>query len=246
MMECAGIAFGILALLGPVQETLVYGAPDSAGSEDLAKAAQAMAARCKSYGYKGILAVPIEEEGRTGIQVISDTGFTPEMKRMLDGFAQLSCSSVEIRFRRPLTEIEKEQYQPGADPSQDKAPSGVRWFRFRGSEEEPVLLRDFPVIVKSEILSRQARVKSGAMQRSWEVNGLKTRELLELEKKGRLGTPYLIIDGGVIEALALTTFKTNEEGKRVAAERAGFSPSLRWVREALSWPMPFCLRGGCE
>lgn len=238
------IAAGILFFSAPPQEAMVYTAQDSASAEDLAKTAQAMSARCKAYGYKGVLAAPAEMVCRRIIQVTCETAITPEMKLTLDGFAQLSCSSVELRFPHPLTEIEKEQYQAGSGSLQETTPDGARWFRFRNPEDASVLLRDVPVILKSEILTRQLKDKSGQVQWSWEVNPLKSREILETERKSRLGVPYLLIDGWAIEAAPLTTLEKDDNGRIVAVERVGFAPTQRLVRVALAFPMPCSLRGG--
>ena len=232
---------GITLLMSVPGEFLLYKVPEKATPEDLAKVAAAMTARCKAHGYKGMQASIVEREGRQSLQISSDSGFTPEMRLILNEFAWKSGSSIELRFPVVLTDVEKEQYQAHANPREDKAPPGAKWFRSRAFEVPPVLLRDTPVVTKSEILQKSSKDKTGGFTTLWEISRLQTRELREVERKLKLGTPFLILDGWVVGKVTLTEMEKNEEGQLITAERMSFVPSSALVREALLNPMPFAL-----
>ncbi len=223
-------------------DCLYYRAPDSASPEDLTKAAQAMAARCRNYGYKGIQTVVLEREGRKVIQVLCESGLTPEMKAVLNAFGRMSGSSVELRFPAALTFVEKEQYRPGLRPSEDRAPAGTKWFRFRLPDETPVLLRDDPVVTRGEIQMRTIKDRSGSPKMFWDISQLQSREIRDAERKGKLGSPYLVMDGWAIESVSLNTLEKNEEGRIVPASRLYFTPTSHIVQEALANPMPLTLQ----
>jgi hypothetical protein len=155
--------------------------------------------------------------------------------------AQLSGSSVEVRFPAYLSEVEKEQYQARPNPCDDTSPPGASWYRFRNPDETPVLLREEPVATRNEILMRTVKDKSGSTRTFWELSVLQTREIREAERKGKLGTPYLLLDGLVVEAVPLSTLEKNDEGKIVPAPKMSFTPVSHLVQVALANPMPFSL-----
>jgi hypothetical protein len=229
----------------PVQDDCTFfRTPESATAEDASKAAQAFATRCRNYGYKGIQTTVVERDGRKLIQVLCDLGLTPEMKSVLNDFARLSGTSVELRFpAAALTDVEKEQFRPGARAADDTAPPGTKWFRFRNPEFSPVLLRDTPVATRGEIQMRTQKERSGSTRIYWDLSLLQTREIREAEKKARLGTPILIMDGWAIEPVNLNTLEKNPEGRIVPALRLYFMPTSHVVQEALAHPMPFTLEG---
>ncbi|MBV8881988.1 MAG: hypothetical protein JO332_18675 [Planctomycetaceae bacterium] len=218
-----------------------YLTPESASAEEAAKAAQAFAARCKDYGYKGIQTTVVERDGRRLVQILCDGGLTLEMKSTLNAFARLSGTSVELRFPAVLSGVDKEQFQPGARPSEDKAPAGTRWFRFRTPDDPPVLLRDDLVSTRGEIQMKTQKEKTGLIRTFWEISPLQTREIREAETKGKLGAPYLVMDGVAIEPVQLNTLERNEEGRIVPATKFYFTPTSRVVQDALANPMPFVL-----
>jgi len=176
------------------------------------------------------------------VRVTCESGFSPDMMAILNAFTQLSAASVELRFPATLSDAQKEQYQPGTHPSEDKAPAGAKWYRHPWSGQRPILLRDEPFVPKSEILLKYVKDRYGKVRTSWEIGSLQTRLLREAERKGRLGTPYLIIDGLAVEAVPLKGMEKNEEGKVVLSDRLGFVPASRVVREILANPMPFSLQ----
>jgi len=90
---------------------------------------------------------------------------------------------------------------------------------------------------------RTVKDKSGNTRVFWELNSLQSREIRELERKGKLGTPYLLMDGYVLEAVALTTLERNDEGKIVPAQKLSFTPVMHVVQVALANPLPFALQG---
>lgn len=232
----------LLSLLCPVvDETVVYRAPEGADPDDLSLAAQALVARCKAYGYKGIHAVVLDNVCSKYIHVTCATGFTPEMKRTLNVFARLSASSVELRFPAVLTDVEKEQYQSRPNPAQDTAPQGTQWHRCWNSEEAPVLLRKAPLVTRSDLALREVKDRNGGVRRIWEISSLQTRAIRAAEKKGKLGSPSLLVDGWVVEEVVLNAFEKNEEGKTVPAERMSFTSVSRVLREVLAYPMPVAL-----
>jgi len=240
MSFIAGLLLSVAA--ASAEDCLYYRAPDSATPEDLTKAAQAMAARCRNYGYKGIQTVVMEREGRKVVQVLCESGLTPEMKAVLNAFGRMSGSSVELRFPAVLTVIEKEQYQPGLRPSDDRAPVGTKWFRFRLPDEAPILLRDNPVVTRGEIQMRTIKDRSGSPRMFWDISQLQSREIRDAERKGKLGSAYLVMDGWAIEPVALNTLEKNEEGRIVPASRLYFTPTSHIVQEALANPMPLTLQ----
>ncbi len=240
MLLIAGLLLSVAAT--PPEDYLYYRIAESASPEDIAKAAQAMTTRCRNYGYKGVQTAVIEREGRKVVQVTCEGGRTPEMKAVLNGFGRMSGSAVELRFPVVLTDVEKEQYRPGDRPADDKAPAGTKWFRFRNVDEAPVLLRDELVVTRGEIQMRMVKDRSGSPKSFWDISQLPSREIRDAERKGKLGTPYLIMDGWAIEAVTLNTLEKNEEGKVVPAARLYFTPTSRIVQEALANPMPFMLQ----
>lgn len=238
------IAAFLLSMSQPVlDDCIYYPLPESAGAEESSKAAQALAARCRGYGYKGIQTTVIECDGRKSVQVLCDMGLTPEMKTTLTQFSRLSGTSVELRFPLLLSDVDREQYQPGARPSEDKAPPGARWFRYRNPELPPVLLRETPVVTKGEMQMKTKKERSGSTRTFWEISSLQSREIREAEKKSKLGIPVLVMDGWAIEPVPLNTLEKNEEGRIVSAPRLYFMPTSSIVQEALAHPMPFVLDG---
>lgn len=221
---------------------LYYRGPDSVDPDELPKAMAALTARCRDYGYKGIQTVIVERQCRKVIQVTCDSGFTAEMKHTIDLLATLGGTSVELRFPARLKEVEKEQYKARTNPCDDTTPPGASWYRFRNSEEIPVLLRDEPLITKNEIQTRTVKDKSGAPRTYWELTTMQTREIRDLERKGRLGAPYLLFDGFVAESVPLTTLEKNDEGKIVPAARMSFAPVQHLLQVALANPLPFELQ----
>lgn len=228
--------------LAAPQDGLYYRAPDSVDPDDLPKAMAAFIARCRDYGYKGIHMTIVEQQCRRVIQVTCESGLTDEMKRTLDSLAQLGATSVELRFPATLKETEKEQYQARPNPCDDTSPPGASWYRFRNPEEAPVLLRDEPLITKGEIQMRIVKEKSGEMRTYWELTAMQTREIRELERKGRLGTPVLLLDGLIAEAVPLVTLEKNDEGKIVPAAKMSFTPVQHIVLVAMANPLPFALQ----
>jgi len=235
---------GLLLAAGATsaEDCLYYRAPDAASPEDLTKAAQAMATRCRNYGYKGIQTLVLEREGRKVVQVLCESGLTPEMKAVMNAFGRMSGSSVELRFPAVLSDVEKQQYRPGFRPSDDRAPSGTKWVRFRIPDETPVLLRDDPSVTRGEIQIRTVKDRTGTPRMFWDISQLQSRELRDAERKGKLGSPYLVMDGWAIESVALNTLERNEEGRIVPAARLYFTPTSHIVQEALANPMPFMLQ----
>ncbi len=229
-------------MLAAPPDAVFYRAPDSIDPDDLPKAMAAFSARCRDYGYKGIQTVIVERQCRKVIQVTCESGLTAEMKRTLDVLAELGGTSVELRFPAWLKEREKEQYQARPNPCDDTSPPGASWYRFRNPEEAPVLLRDEPLITKGEIQMRKAKDKSGGERAYWELTALQTREIRELERKGKLGAPYLLMDGFVAEIVPLTTLEKNDEGKIVPAPRMSFAPVQHVLQVALTHPLPFVLQ----
>lgn len=240
MSFIAGLLLSMAATAA--EDCLYYRAPDAASPEDLTKAAQAMAARCRNYGYKGIQTVVMEHEGRKVVQVLCESGLTPEMKAVLNAFGRMSGSSAELRFPVVLTEVKKEQYRPGLRPSDDRAPAGTKWYRFRIPDETPILLRDDPVVTRGEIQMRTIHDKTGSPRMFWDISQLQSREIRDAERSGKLGSPYLVMDGWAIESVALNTLEKNEEGRIVPASRLYFTPTSHIVQEALANPMPFMLQ----
>lgn len=230
-----------LLSLASTEDCVFYRTPENAAAEDVTRSAQAMAARCKNYGYKGIHTTVVERDGRKLVQVLCDGGLTPEMKATIDLFAGISGSAIELRFPVVLTDIEKQQYRPGAKPSEDKAPPGMRWFRFRSSEDAPVLLKDEFMSKGSEIQMRTQKESTGKTKTYWDISLLQTRELQKAEIE-KLGHPYLVGDGWALEAVVLNTLEKNEEGKIVPAQRFYFTPKSAILQEALIAPMPFPLQ----
>jgi hypothetical protein len=238
----------LLAILGvfllsppPRTEGLTYGVPGNPGTEEVDKAVRQFAARCKGYGYKGIHAIRTERAGASYVQVTCETGITPAMQGTLNAFAELSGSSVEIRFPKYLSDVESEQYGWAWDPAEDRAPEGTKWFRPWNSEAPPLLLRDKPRVTKSEILQTTVRDAGGREMVVWELSRLKTREIHQADRIEKLGTPYLLADGFVVEALDLVTTARNDDGQLMSAPRASFSPTSRITREVLLHPLPFAL-----
>jgi hypothetical protein len=237
------IAAGIAALLlFQSHDNLYYRAPDNVDPDDLPKAMAAFSARCKAYGYKGIQTAIVDRACRKVIQVSCESGLTDEMKRTLDILSQLGGTSVELRFPAYLKDVEKEQYQARPNPCDDTSPPGASWYRFKDCAEPAVLLRDSPLITKNEIQFRTVKDKSGSPRVFWELTALQTREIRELERKGKLGTPYLLLDGVVVEAVPLMTLEKNDEGKIVPAQKLSFTPVLHVVQVALANPLPFALQ----
>jgi hypothetical protein len=229
-------------LLSISGQEILYKAPDEATPQELSKAAKALAARCLGYGYRGIQTTIVDRGCSKVIQVTCETGFTPEMMITLNAFAQLSATTVELKFPAFLTDIQREQYQPGANSKDDKAPPGARWIRRYGPEGSPLLLRDAPIVTKSDILPRLIKDRGSVTRQIWEINPLLTRTIREEERRGRLGTPVLLIDGWALEAVALHGLEKNEEGRTILADRMSFVPVSRVVREILATPLPFALR----
>jgi hypothetical protein len=231
-------------------ECLTYCVPGDPGPEETAKGVRIFSSRCRAYGYRGIHTAITRLEGVTYVQVTCETGITPAMKRVLGAFAELSGSSVEIRFPYSLCEVEGEQYGWEPDPAEDRAPEGTGWFRPWKSETAPVLLRNTPLVAKADLLQTVIRDGSGKDHVIWELSKLKTRELQKADRSGNLGVPYLIMDGFVLDSLALTTRTRNEDGEAVPMPRASFSPNSRFIRELLLKPLPFaflpCEAPGCK
>jgi hypothetical protein len=247
----------LLALLGlgfmappSRSECLTYCVPGNPGVEEAAKGVRILASRCRAYGYRGIRTAITQLDGVTYVQVTCETGITPAMKRILSAFAELSGSSVEIRFPYSLSEVESEQYGWEAESAEDRAPPGTNWFRPWKSEAAPVLLRDTPLVTRADILQTVLRDRTGKDRVIWELSKLKTRELQKADRSGNLGVPYLILDGFVLDSLALTTRTRNEDGEAVPMPRASFSPNSRFIRELLLNPLPFafvpCEAPGCK
>lgn len=224
-------------------EPITYAASDCATPEELQKCAAAMAARCKAHGYRGVQTETVESDGLRGIRLSCETGFTPDMRSVLNAWAAMSGTSVEVRVQVRLSDVEREQFQAGRTPAEDKAPPGARWVRFRGGTETPVLLRETPAAAKGDIVLRNLKERAGgAPLQLWEISRERTREFREADRKEKLGGPVLVLDGFAVEALSITDQEKNEEGRWVPAERWTFTPSSRIVRMALSHPMPLALQ----
>lgn len=234
---------GLLLTLVQVvpDDCLFYRTPENASAEEASKAAQAFAARCRDYGYKGIQTTVVERDGRRLVQVLCESGWTSEMKSTMNAFARMSGSSVELRFPVTLSDVEREQYQPGQKPENDTAPPGAKWYRYRNPDESPVLLRDAPAAKGGEIQMRTQKERSGSIRTYWDLSLLQSREIREAEKKGRLGDPVLVLDGWAVESVVLNTLERNEEGRIVPAQRLYFTPASTVVQHALANPMPFPL-----
>jgi hypothetical protein len=238
------ILAGLLVALAasPLDDTIYYRAPESASAEDLAKAAEALATRCGNYGYKGIRTAVVDRGGRRMVQVLCEGGLTPEMKAVLNAFGRLSGSWVELRFPAVLRDAEKEQYRPGAQSSEDRAPAGAMWLRFRDPDQAPVLVRNEPVVTRGEMQVRTIKDASGSPRVFWDLSQLRSREIRAAQQKVSLDVPYLIMDGWVIEAVAMNSLEKNQEGKIVPAARLYFRPTSSIAQEALAHPMPVTLQ----
>ncbi|HVR87698.1 MAG TPA: hypothetical protein VMU54_25450 [Planctomycetota bacterium] len=237
------IIAGLLAAAAAsaADDSLYYRAPESSSAADLAQAAQALARRSQNFGYKGVEAAVVKRDGRMVVQLSCEGGLTPEMKGVLNAFGRMSGSSVELRFPSVPNDVVRDQVRPGLRPSEDRAPAGTKWIRFRNPDEAPVLVRDELAVSRGEIRMRSIRDRSGSPRVFWDISQLRSREIQEADRKARLGSPYLVMDGWAIEAVALNTLERNEEGQIVPAARLYFAPMSRIVQEALANPMPLTL-----
>ncbi|HLY75164.1 MAG TPA: hypothetical protein VKU80_13670, partial [Planctomycetota bacterium] len=156
---------------------------------------------------------------------------------------RMSGSSVELRFPAVQNDVKKEKRDPPRlRSSVDKGAAGTTWLRFRDSDQAPVLFCDEPVVNRGEIQMRTIKDKSGSPRVFWDISQLRSREIRDAEGKAWVGSPYLVMDGWLIESVALNTLERNEEGQIVPAARLYFTPSSRITLEALIYPMPITLQ----
>ena len=236
----------LLAGMAPDLGKIRLEAPPKATLEEVTIAAQNLAARCKSYGYKGVRTRVSEERDKKWVEVECDSGFTAEMVGMIRVFGAIRGASIEIRFPYERTEAELEQYQPGADTAQDRAPRGARWYRCLAPKSPPLLLLDSPAVVRQDILITYRRNRRGVMQLSCDISRTRTREIERADLRHRLGTPYLILDGRILQPIHLIRKEIDRDNKRiVTAERASFFPYGSGLREVLLYPLPVTLTLGC-
>jgi hypothetical protein len=106
------ILVGSAAIPGilPTGESMLLWGPADATPEDMESAARAVLVRCRGYGFRGIRATVVEEAGRKGMRLSSDSGFTPTMKVALRRLTGTSGHAVAIRFPYEMTGEECEQY----------------------------------------------------------------------------------------------------------------------------------------
>lgn len=109
-----------LAIQDP-PKSITFSPPKDAKPADVEKAAKAMEKRCSDYGYKGVKA-----KVENGEVVLScESGVTSAMQPRIKELATRAYSKVEFMLGYPLSEQEREQYEPGKT-----APKGASWFNF--------------------------------------------------------------------------------------------------------------------
>lgn len=134
----------LLALVLQDPIALQFEAPQKAKSEDLKKAAEALAARCTAVGYPGVTAKVVNAKKATFIELARKEGFTPAMRqRIKDKLAVAHPIAPELLTDYKRSNAEADLYpQPLndiADPSKAKAPPGAKWVHIRSYWGTPKL-----------------------------------------------------------------------------------------------------------
>lgn len=91
-----------------------------ATAAEVKQASEALYARCKEYGYKGV-STSVEDGD---VRLECKTGITPAMIDTISVLGAFAAASVQIRFAAVLSDVEAEQYAPG-----QSSPEDCEWIR---------------------------------------------------------------------------------------------------------------------
>lgn len=114
------------------EDTISYSAPADAKKERVENCAAALKNRCAAYGFAGVTAAVVGEEGGFKVEVTCKTGWTDAMRKVVNIFARVPCKKVELVLTRDLTSTERQQFEEDKKGTIEEvlaaaAPAGTRW-----------------------------------------------------------------------------------------------------------------------
>jgi hypothetical protein len=220
------ILTAVLALLlGQSPPKILLEAPEKTKTEDLEKAARAIADRCKAFGYPEVSAKAVKGSKGLAVEIASKSGITQEMERRIrTDLAAYQFGSISLALQYWLSEAEQDafrtpEFKPGAPRiSKAPAPEGAQWVAYDSvsarSTHYFLLWKGSELAAGDFTIEEQPanEKKSSRFQISFTPAGLE--KLGKLPAAARAAHLVAIIDGGsVIEMINRIRFDDPKKGE---------------------------------
>lgn len=178
----------IMTLSLQSRDTLYFEAPKDADPSLLSRAAKAMEARCAESGHRQVTSKVVDRNGKKQIELSCKTGISEKASEAIRAMAEIVPGKMELRFHRPLSEQEKEQFPPGG-----AAPKDHEWVKLSG---KTWLLRKQPVIPLGGL--KWARKDKDRAQHFFVFTDEVGKKLAKAQDEGILAAVLLLVDGEVV------------------------------------------------
>ena len=236
----------LLAALLQDPKTLRFEPPAKAKPEDIVKAAVALEARCKAYGYGDVAAKVIKVKGAQLVELSCKEGFTPAMVSTVDrDLCRFPVSSCEIGIQFTPTQAERDRFESPDPAKKDwektKRPAGARWaaYRWPRTEErsDTTLLVDAPLFTKDDFKSEfEKPISESPNSLKITLTDSGKKKWMAIPEARREGGLLVIYNGGLVFSFGSSGF----------SEKDGVVSASLYVQRdevlPVAIPIPFTLR----